>query len=75
MIVDYEMAQIMVHYFVSKAIGTRRFVRPRVVVTMPGDVSKVERRAVINTMEKSARGRFSWLSRRLPPRWEPVCRV
>ena len=45
-IVDYEMAQIMIHYFVSKAIGTRRFVRPRVVVTMPGDVSKVERRAV-----------------------------
>ena len=38
-IVDYEMAQIMIHYFVSKAIGTRRFVRPRVVVTMPGDVS------------------------------------
>ena len=37
-IVDYEMAQIMIHYFVSKAIGTRRFVRPR---------------AVINTMEKS----------------------
>ena len=28
-IVDYEMAQIMIHYFVSKAIGTRRFVRPR----------------------------------------------
>lgn len=26
-IVDYEMAQIMIHYFVSKAIGTRRFVR------------------------------------------------
>ena len=42
----------VIHYFVSKAIGTRRFVRPRVVVTMPGDVSKVERRAVINTMEK-----------------------
>lgn len=51
-IVDYETAQIMIHYFVSKAIGTHRFVRPRVVVTMPGDVSKVERRAVINTMEK-----------------------
>lgn len=51
-IVDYEMAQIMIHYFVSKAIGTRRFVRPRVVVTMPGKVSKVERRAVINAMER-----------------------
>ena len=51
-IVDYEMAQIMIHYFVSKAIGTRHFFRPRVVVTMPGKVSKVEHRAVINAMEK-----------------------
>lgn len=51
-IVDYEMAQVMIHYFVSKAIGTRHFLRPRVVVTMPSKVSKVERRAVINTMEK-----------------------
>lgn len=51
-IVDYEIAQIMIHYFISKAIGTRRFVHPRVVVTMPGKVSKVERRAVINAMER-----------------------
>ena len=51
-IVDYEMAQIMIHYFVSKAIGTRHFFRPRVVVTMPSKVSKVEHRAVINAMEK-----------------------
>ena len=51
-IVDYEMAQIMIHYFVSKAIGTRHFFRPRVVVTMPGKVSKVEHRAVINALEK-----------------------
>ena len=51
-IVDYEMAQIMIHYFVSKAIGTRHFFKPRVVVTMPSKVSKVEHRAVINAMEK-----------------------
>ena len=51
-IVDYEMAQIMIHYFVNKAIGSRSFVRPRVVVTMPSEVSKVERRAVVNAMEK-----------------------
>lgn len=51
-IVDYEMAQTMIHYFVSKAIGTRHFMHPRVVVTMPGKVSKVERRAVINAMER-----------------------
>lgn len=51
-IVDYEMAQIMIHYFVSKAIGVKHLVRPRVVVTMPSEVSKVERRAVLNAMEK-----------------------
>ena len=51
-IVDYEMAQIMILYFVSKAIGTKHFVRPRMVVTMPGEVSKVERRAVINALER-----------------------
>jgi len=51
-IVDYEMAQIMIHYFVSKAIGTRHFMRPRVVVTMPSKVSKVEYSAVINAIEK-----------------------
>ena len=51
-IVDYEVAQIMIHYFVSKAIGTRHFRRLRVVVTMPSKVSKVEHSAVINAMEK-----------------------
>lgn len=51
-IVDYEMAQVMIHYFVSKAIGTRHFVNPRMVVTMPGSVNKVERRAVINALER-----------------------
>lgn len=51
-IVDYEIAQIMVQYFVNKALGTRRMVQPRVVVTLPSKVSKVERRAVINAMER-----------------------
>lgn len=51
-IVDYEMAQLMLHYFVSKAIGTKRFVRPRTVVTMPSNVSKVERLAVLHALER-----------------------
>ena len=59
-IVDYEMAQVMIHYFVSKAIGLRHFIRPRVVVTMPSKVSKVERRAMLNAMERiGARATFT----------------
>ena len=51
-IVDYEMARTMVHYFINKAIGYRRMFQPRVVVTMPSKISKVERRAVINALEQ-----------------------
>lgn len=51
-IADYEMAQVMIHYFVSKAIGTSRFIRPRVVATIPSKISKVERRALLNAMER-----------------------
>ncbi len=51
-IVDYELTQIMLNYLVSKAIGDLRFVKPRVVVTVPGNLSKVERRSVINALER-----------------------
>ena len=62
-IVDYEMAQIMIHYFVSKAIGTRRFVRPRVVVTMPGDVSKVARSSSSQVIRRRSAGLSARLRR------------
>ncbi|MBQ9009371.1 MAG: rod shape-determining protein [Clostridia bacterium] len=51
-IVDYENAQIMLHYFLTKAIGSRFYFKPRVVVTIPGLANAVQRQSVINVLGK-----------------------
>lgn len=46
MIRDFDMTQYMLQYFVRKAIGASRLVKPRAVMTIPCRVSPIERRAV-----------------------------
>lgn len=46
MIHDFDMAQYMLHYFVRKAIGASRLVKPRAVITIPCRVTPIERRAI-----------------------------
>ena len=46
MIRDFDMTQAMLQFFVRKAIGVSRLVRPRAVMTIPCRVSPIERRAV-----------------------------
>lgn len=45
-IADFEAAERMLGYFIKKAHGGRRLVRPRVIIGVPGDITQVERRAV-----------------------------
>lgn len=45
-IVDFEIAQIMLHYFIRKAIGSYQLIKPRVVITSPCSISTVEQRAI-----------------------------
>ena len=51
MIRDFDMTQYMLQYFVRKAIGASRLVRPRAVMTLPCRVSPIERRAVRKAAE------------------------
>lgn len=51
-IVDFEMTQMMLQYFIKKAIGKKLF-RPRVVVTAPSMISTVERRAIIEALKQA----------------------
>lgn len=51
-IVDYENTQIMLNYYITKAIGTLFHLKPRVVVTIPGNVNSVQRQSVINALTK-----------------------
>ena len=45
-IADFDVTQAMLKYFIRKAMNTKSFVRPRVVVGVPSGVTEVERRAV-----------------------------
>ena len=45
-IADFDAAEKMLGYFMKKAHGRRRFVRPRVVIGVPSEITQVERRAV-----------------------------
>ena len=45
-IADFDAAERMLGYFIKKAHGRRRFVRPRVIIGVPSEITQVERRAV-----------------------------
>lgn len=51
-IVDFEMAQAMLQYFIAKAIGTYYLLKPRIVVTAPSTISTVERRAISEALKQ-----------------------
>lgn len=46
MIRDFDITAHMLRYFLKKAIGSSRLIRPRCVITIPCRVSPIERRAV-----------------------------
>ena len=45
-IADFDAAEKMLGYFIKKAHRRKRFVRPRVVIGVPAQITQVERRAV-----------------------------
>jgi rod shape-determining protein MreB len=45
-IADFDAAEKMLMYFIRKAHGKRAFVRPRLVIGVPPEITQVERRAV-----------------------------
>ena len=47
-IADYRTTEAMLRYFVNKALGGVRFIRPEVMVAVPGGITSTERRAVID---------------------------
>jgi rod shape-determining protein MreB len=47
-IADFNMCERMLNYFVQKAHGRRKLVHPRIVISVPSEITQVERRAVID---------------------------
>jgi len=50
---DFEITEAMLSYFIRKATGQRRFVGPRVVISVPSGITAVEKRAVIDSAERA----------------------
>lgn len=47
-IADYRITEAMIRYFVNKALGGIRLLRPEVMVAVPAGITSTERRAVID---------------------------
>lgn len=57
---DFELTEAMLRYFLQKATGRTVGFRPRVVIAVPGCITAVEKRAVINSAERAGAGQI-WL--------------
>jgi rod shape-determining protein MreB len=50
---DFEITEAMLRYFIQKAHGDRKIVRPRVVIAIPSGITAVEKRAVLDSAERA----------------------
>ena len=53
MIADFEITERMLRYFMAKASGGKRLIKPRVVIAVPWGITMVEKRAVIGSAERA----------------------
>lgn len=58
-IANYKTTEAMLRYFINKALGGLRVFRPEVMVAVPGGITSVERRAVVEaTLASGARAAY-----------------
>jgi rod shape-determining protein MreB len=58
-IADYRVTEAMLRYFINKALGSVRFFRPEVMISVPGGITSTERRAVIEAAQAAgAKGAY-----------------
>ena len=59
-VADFELCEAMLRYFLRKAQPPRARMRPRVLVAVPGSITKVEKRAAFNSLHRAGAGQV-WL--------------
>lgn len=52
-IADFELTEVMLRYFIRKVHKRKWGVRPRVIVAIPAGITAVEKRAVVNSLERA----------------------
>jgi len=56
-ITDFELCEAMLRYFLRKCRPSSPGFRPRIVMPVPGSITPVERRALLNSTERAGTGR------------------
>lgn len=62
-VADYEICEAMLRHFFAKARPAGTWGKPRVLVTIPGDITPVERRAVLNSTYRAGARQVLLLSK------------
>jgi len=52
-IADFEVTEKMLRYFMAKACGGKKLIKPRLVIAVPWGITMVEKRAVIGSAERA----------------------
>ncbi|MBI4053753.1 MAG: rod shape-determining protein [Candidatus Doudnabacteria bacterium] len=52
-IADYRVTEAMLRYFINKAAGRIRLLRPEVMISVPGGITSTERRAVVDAAQSA----------------------
>ena len=52
-IADFEITEKMLRYFMRKACGGKKLIKPRLVIAVPWGITMVEKRAVIGSAERA----------------------
>ena len=47
-IADYKITKALLHYFISKSLGSLRFVKPDIIISAPCGITSTERRAIVD---------------------------
>lgn len=55
---DFEITEAMLSYFIRKANGNTRIVRPRVVISVPSGITAVEKQAVYQSADRAGARRI-----------------
>jgi len=63
-IADFEVTEKMLTYFIKKAHNRNMWVRPRIVIGVPSEITQVEKRAVRTAPTAPRRARCTWSRRR-----------
>ena len=67
-IADFEQAERMLNYFIRKAHPRRGFVRPRVIIGVPAQITQVERRAVKDSAYRAKASEVHLIEEAMPGR-------